>query len=147
MGTIVVGVDGSDPSREALRVALREAREKQAILRVVLAWHVPPAAYGGIGFAPPYEPHHMFEEGARETLEKTLDAVREEGAGVEIEPVLREGQAASVLIEEAEDADLLVVGSRGHGGFAGLLLGSVSMECAHHAPCPVLIVRERERRR
>jgi nucleotide-binding universal stress UspA family protein len=83
----------------------------------------------------------MFEQGARETLDGIVARVKDESADVQVEPVLREGQAAAVLVEESEDADLIVVGSRGHG-FAGLLLGSVSQECAHRARCPVLIVRE-----
>jgi nucleotide-binding universal stress UspA family protein len=106
-----------------------------------MAWHVPPGAYGGPGFAPPYEPHRMFERGVRETLDGIVARVKEESVDVQVEPVLREGQAAAVPVEESEDADLLVVGSRGHAGFAGLLLGSVSLECGH-AQCPVLIVRE-----
>jgi nucleotide-binding universal stress UspA family protein len=71
--------------------------------------------------------------------------VADESGGAQIERVAVEGQAARVLVGAAEGAELLVVGSRGHGGFTGLLLGSVSQQCAHHAPCPVVILRERRR--
>lgn len=140
MSTIVVGVDGSSGAREALRLALEEARLRGATLRVVTAWHIPPMAYSG-GFVVPFD-RREFEENAEAVGEKVLDAFPEETAGVKVQRVAREGQAAHVLLEEAKDADLLVVGSRGHGGFAGLLLGSVSQQCAHHASCPVVIVNE-----
>jgi nucleotide-binding universal stress UspA family protein len=83
--------------------------------------------------------------GARRTLERALADAGDRTAGVDVEPVVREGAPARVLLEEADDADLLVVGSRGLGGFRGLLLGSVSQQCSHHAPCPVVVVpHERE---
>ena len=68
-------------------------------------------------------------------------ALGDEAAGVEIDRAVVEGAAAPTLIEAAAGSDLLVLGSRGHGGFAGLLLGSVTQQCAHHAPCPLVIVR------
>jgi nucleotide-binding universal stress UspA family protein len=139
--TIAVGVDGSSCSREALRFAVDEARLRNAALRVVTAWHVPPMAYSG-GFAPVVDPRE-YEEYAETVGVQALAALREETEGVDVERVTREGQAAQVLLEEARGADLLVVGSRGRGGFAGLLLGSVSQQVAHHASCPVAIVHER----
>jgi nucleotide-binding universal stress UspA family protein len=81
-----------------------------------------------------------FEGAARAVLDKAVEEMRTAKEGVRIERVVAHGQASHVLIEAAADADLLVVGSRGHGGFAGLLLGSVSQQCAHHAPCPLVIV-------
>jgi nucleotide-binding universal stress UspA family protein len=140
MSTIVVGVDGSSGSHEALRFAAEEARLRGATLRVVTAWHIPSTAYSG-GFVAPFD-RREFERNADVACEKALAAVREQVADLEVQRVVGEGQPAHVLLEEARDADLLVVGTRGHGGFAGLLLGSVSQQCAHHAPCPVVIVNE-----
>jgi nucleotide-binding universal stress UspA family protein len=138
MSTIVAGVDGSSCAQEALRFAVEEARLRGATLRVVTAWQVPAMAYSG-GFVAPFD-RREFEQIAEAVGEKALAAVRPQSAGLDVQRVAHEGQPAHVLLEEARDADLLVVGTRGHGGFAGLLLGSVSQQCAHHAPCPVVIV-------
>ena len=142
MSTIVVGVDGSSGAQAALRFAVEEARLRGATLRLVTAWHIPSIAYSG-GFVAPFD-EREFEQGAEAACDEALAAVREEIADLEVQRVAREGQAARILLEEAKDADLLVVGTRGHGGFAGLLLGSVSEQCAHHALCPVVIVNEPE---
>ncbi len=144
MSTIVVGVDGSTGAQEALRFAAEEARLRRATLRLVTAWHIPSMAYGA-GFVAPVD-RREFERNAEAECEKALAAVREQTTDLEIQRVASEGQAARVLLQEARDADLLVVGTRGHGGFAGLLLGSVSQQCAQHAPCPVVIVNEPRRR-
>ena len=141
MSVIVVGVDQSEGARAALRFALEEARLRQARLRVVHAWQ-----FGYIG-APGFEGSlpavggdlAEFHEAAEAALDETLRGVVADG--VAIERRVDQGAAAPVLIEESRDADLLVVGSRGHGGFAQLLLGSVSQQCAQHAFCPVVIVR------
>lgn len=145
MSGIVVGVDGSASARAALRFALVEARLRGDAVRAVAAWHVPIAAYGGALVPPDPALVADLEPQTRRTLDRALAEVADEAAGLELEPVVREGLPARVLLEEAEGADLLVVGSRGLGGFRGLLLGSVSQQCAHHAPCPVVIVpHERE---
>lgn len=140
MSTIVVGVDGSPGSDEAVKFAAEEARLRGAKLRLVSVWHIPTAAYGGIGVAV-VDPGDEYEEGAARCLDETMERFESALEGIEIERVVREGHAASVLVEESRDAALLVVGSRGHGGFVGLLVGSVSSGCAHHATCPVAIVR------
>jgi nucleotide-binding universal stress UspA family protein len=147
MSTIVVGVDGSEGARKALRWSLDEARLREATLRVVHAWFpLPPAA--PLGFAPPEAPAAdeiaMLREAAEKLLEHELSEVVGDDPGIPIEPTAVEDVAAQALIEAAKDADLLVVGSRGHGGFTGLLLGSVGQQVTHHAPCPVVIVRGRE---
>ncbi len=142
MSRIVVGVDGSAEAKEALRWALEEAQLRGASLRVVHAWQLPVAAYGA-GLAAAY--HGELLEALRRDAEKLVDQLLAEAGppkGVEVEKAAVEGPAAQTLVEAAKDADLLVVGSRGHGGFAGLLLGSVSQQCAHHASCPVVIVRK-----
>lgn len=140
MKSIVVGIDGSPGSLRALRFALEEARRRGAKVRAVEVWHVPAAIYGGGGLAPIVPELDEFERGAAARLEQALAAVGGEIGDVEIEQVVREGQPAEVLVEEARDAELLVVGSRGLGGFRGLMLGSVGQQCAHHARCPVVIV-------
>src|SRR5512146_699654 len=140
MKTIVVGIDGSAGSVRALEFALAEARLRGASVKAVEVWHVPAAVHSGGGLAPVVTDPDEFEGFARDRLSEVLEAAAEDAAGVEIESVVREGQPAEVLVEEAEDAELLVVGSRGLGGFRGLLLGSVGQQCAHHARCPVVIV-------
>jgi nucleotide-binding universal stress UspA family protein len=139
---IVVGVDGSEASKEALRWALEESRLRRSELRAVYAWLYP--QIGGRGYIPPelLDPD-LLRETAQERLDALVAEVAGESPGVELEGVVREGPAAKVLTEAAEEAELLVVGSRGHGGFAGLLLGSVSQQCTQHAPCPVVVVRPR----
>jgi nucleotide-binding universal stress UspA family protein len=124
MAMIVVGVDGSEGSRAALRFALEEARLRGAGLHVVHA-----------------ERHYAGEQDRVAWLEDVVREVVGESPGVEIRRSIADGGAASVLVEAATEAEMLVVGSRGHGGFAGLLLGSVGQQVAHHAACPVAIVR------
>jgi nucleotide-binding universal stress UspA family protein len=124
-GRIVVGVDGSVPSEEALRWAARQAQLTGARLDVVMAWAVA---------------NDMGPE-VEEQLERVVNQVRPEFPGIEISGVVQQGWAGGALLAAAEDADLLVVGSRGHGAVVGLLLGSVSEYCVTHAPCPVVVVR------
>ena len=142
MARIVVGIDGSDHSKKALRWALDEARLRGASLHVVYAWMLPVYATG-YGFAPGdlFDPK-VISDGATEQLDKAVAEVVGDATDVKVERKTVEGMAAQVLVEEAAGADLLVVGSRGHGGFAGLLLGSVSQQAAQHASCPVVIIRD-----
>ena len=144
MNAIVVGVDGSPGSVDALKFALEEARVRSAAVKAVAAWHIPPGAYGNGFAATPISPA-MFEANAKAGLEKALAQAGTASSGVAVESTVREGQAADVLLEAARGAELLVVGSRGRGGFAGLLLGSVGQQCAHHAVCPVAIVPDSHR--
>jgi nucleotide-binding universal stress UspA family protein len=141
MATVVVGVDGSDGAQEALRFAVQEARLRGAVVRAVMAWEVDTMAYSAGAWGPMIDPTGL-EESIRAVLDAAVDQADAEGSGeVRIERVVAVGQAAQVLIEQAGGADMLVVGSRGHGGFVGLLLGSVSYQCAQHASCPVAVVR------
>jgi nucleotide-binding universal stress UspA family protein len=143
METIVVGVDGSEGAHVALEQAATEAELRGARLRIVAAWEVPPAVYGGgLGPGLDQETFDGFREHA-ETIAR--DAVAEIGRthpSVTCDGAAVEGQPAAVLLQEAEGASLLVVGNRGRGGFGSLLLGSISHQVVHHAPCPVLVVRE-----
>ena len=145
MAVIVVGVDHSEGAKAALRFALEEAKLRQATLRVVHAWQY--GYIGATGFEGAYPALggdiKELRDGAQTTLEETLRESIPETDTVEIERRVVEGRPAAVLVDESRGADLLVVGSRGHGGFTGLLLGSVSQQCAHHAACPVVIVRSK----
>ncbi len=143
METIVVGVDGSECARAALEFAAREAALRKARLRIVCAWEIPPAVYGG-GFAPTLDQPTLdaFRDGAETVVQEAVVAAKELQSTIECEGNAAQGQPAEVLLQEARDADLIVVGNRGHGGFASLLLGSVSHQVVQHAPCPVTVVRE-----
>ena len=145
MSVIVVGVDHSAGAKEALRFALEEARLRHATLRAVHAWQFGYIGATGMeGRLPAVGAElHEYREAAEAALDATLSEMPPEACEVEVERRVVEGAPAAVLVEESRDADLLVVGSRGHGGFAQLLLGSVSQQCAHHAECPVVIVRSK----
>jgi len=141
MDTIVVGYDGSEPARRALEFAAQEAQLRGARLRVVSAWQVTPAAYGG-GFAPPLDQQALdaFREHAEHLVEDAREAVYRDRPDLQVGVATPEGQAAACLLEEARQATLIVVGNRGHGGFSSLLLGSVSQQVVQHAHCPVIVV-------
>jgi nucleotide-binding universal stress UspA family protein len=145
-GVIVVGIDGSACASEALRWAIAEARLRNSRLLTVHAWRLgyPGGPGGGYGYVGgPFDPYAAGALGDRQqAAEYLLEKATERPAtdGVEIERRVVEGDAADVLVAAAAEGDLLVVGSRGHGGLVGLMLGSVSQRCAHHAPCPVVIV-------
>lgn len=139
MPVIVVGVDGSEGSEAALRFAATEAAFRNAKLRVVCAWEIPAAAYATTwGMVAEAEPG--YSERARDVTAKALAQAARLQPGIDREARPVNGQPAEVLLKESSDADLLVVGSRGLGGFKRLLLGSVSQQVAHHATCPVVIV-------
>jgi nucleotide-binding universal stress UspA family protein len=138
---IVVGVDGSDGSVVALQWALHEARLRGATVDVIHSWHYPYAAYTEItGMVAGVISREDLEKLGQEVLQSSLDRGGVETSGVEVNPLLVQGPAASTLLDAAAGADMLVVGSRGHGGFTGLLLGSVSQHVVHHAPCPAVVV-------
>jgi nucleotide-binding universal stress UspA family protein len=138
---IVVGVDGSPSSRAALRWAVTQARLTGSTVDAVIAWQIP-AVFANSGWAPIYvEEQGDFEKEARKTIETVISEEVEPADSRRVSSLVRAGHPAEVLLAAAADADLLVVGRRGHGSFAEALLGSVSQHCVHHAPCPVLIVR------
>jgi nucleotide-binding universal stress UspA family protein len=148
MAKIVVGIDGSPGAKKALAWAATEARLRGASLHVVHAWMVPlidaipePWVLGSPQVGPSDEEVYAhLAAAAKAVLDEALDEVRAEHRGLELDGELSEARAAAALIAAAGGADLLVVGSRGRGGFKGLLLGSVSAQCVHHAPCPVVVV-------
>jgi len=133
---IVVGIDGSDHSINAYLWALDEAKRRDAEVTALFAWQMPlignPAAFD----------RDEIESAAQRFLNEQLDGVQSTD-GVTVNRIVAQGDPSSSLMEACKrvDAEMLVLGSRGRGGFAGLLLGSVGQECASHAPCPVLICK------
>jgi nucleotide-binding universal stress UspA family protein len=138
---IVVGVDGSPSSRAALRWAARQAGLTGGTVEAVIAWQIPASATG-YGFAPiSVETCSYLEENAKKTLEETIEDVVGPERNPSVHSVVVQAYPAQALLDLSANADLLVVGSRGHGGFAGALIGSVSQHCVHHAQCPVVVIR------
>lgn len=143
MKKIVVGTDGSMTADDALDWAYDEATRSGADVYVVHAWSYP-YGYGGARVTVE-EPPELVKLDAAKTLDDVCKALQaRKGGDVKLHPRLLSGSPAKVLVQESADADLLVVGSRGHGGFLSLLLGSTARQLAHHAPCPVVVVRQPE---
>ena len=136
-GTIVVGVDGSEHSVEALRWAARLAPAYGATVKAVGAWENPPEYVGFVQFK-----NRDFDEHARKRVEETVRKAFGDDVPDGLSTSVTFGHPSKVLVRESEDASLLVVGRRGHGGFRGLLMGSVSSACVAHAHCPVLVIHE-----
>jgi nucleotide-binding universal stress UspA family protein len=138
--TIVVGVDGSPNSRSALTWAAAEAANHGADLVVLNVWEhtlLPPA--GSVSVS-----EHYVPDPSQRTADDLLQVIKEtlgDEPEVLVQPRVKQGRPAKVLIDESAEADLLVVGTRGHGGFAGLVLGSVSQHVAAYAKCSVVVVR------
>jgi nucleotide-binding universal stress UspA family protein len=138
---VVVGVDGSEGSRRALRYAAEEAEAHGAGLTALLAYSVPvPPVTVGLG-APPLRSADTSRDDAEDLLAATVRETLGEEPAVKVGTEVVEGSAAAALIDASQGCDLLVVGTRGHGGFAGMLLGSVSQHLAAHAGCTVAVVR------
>lgn len=138
---IVVGVDGSPASRKALEWAGDEAVRHGSELTVLTAWLPTPPPLSGTSSTMPTHGATDLSETAKELLMEAIGDVLGEDPPVLVRPQVKEGNAAELLIDLSEGADLLVVGSRGYGGFAGLLLGSVSQHVAAHAKCTVVVAR------
>jgi nucleotide-binding universal stress UspA family protein len=138
--TIVVGVDGSDDGRRALDWAIEEAKRRDLSLLLVHGVEVTMASASPYGTGIVLE---QLEQAAQDVLAE--EAAYARASGVPVTMRLEVGSAAYALIEASHGAAMVVVGTRGHGGFAGMLLGSVSTACVHHAHCPVMVVRRPER--
>ena len=139
---IVAGVDGSDGAHRALEWAVEEARLRDATLVVVYGWQVPPIVTGAGPYDAPVvleqETLEAVERNAKDVVERQLGSV--DTSGIDVQRRIEPRPPVDLVLDAATGADLVVVGTRGHGGFTGLLLGSVSQQVAHHAPCPVVIV-------
>src|SRR4051794_22742325 len=132
---IVVGVDGSEPSRLALRWAAKLAPGLDARVEAIAAWHSPSTL--GYGYVPDdWRPDLDAEKLLTTVVDEVFGDDRPEG----MKMLTVEGNPAEVLITESATAKMVIVGSRGHGGFVGMLIGSVSASTAEHAKCPVLVV-------
>jgi nucleotide-binding universal stress UspA family protein len=136
-GTIVVGVDESDAAHAALEWAVAESKVRGNSLHII---HVFPVMAGfGTEIAPEYYP--QAEKEAEAELQRVLAGASEVNDLPDVKATVIPGGPAQVLVEQSQDAEMLVLGHRGKGGFAGLNLGSVSAQCARHARCPVVIIR------
>jgi nucleotide-binding universal stress UspA family protein len=138
MGIIVVGVDGSEGAAYALDYAIKEAAVHGFRLRVVSAWEIPPTVLASVVASKEF--YEEFRNNAVAVAEEAAARVTELEPSVEHEELVVEGQAAKALLANAEDADLMVVGRRGHGSFREMLLGSISRQVVVHAKCPLVIV-------
>jgi nucleotide-binding universal stress UspA family protein len=143
--TIVVGVDGSEGGAAALEFAAGEAVFRRARLRIVSAWQAPAVAARGGHFGPaPLDPATLdaLSVGAQQVADDALAAARKLQPSLQGEALAVQGQAADVVLDQAADATLIVVGRRGLGGVKSLLLGSVSQQIVQHATCPVVVVNQ-----
>lgn len=137
MACIVVGVDGSPPSRRALHWAAREAEHLGATLQAVMTWRNPDPSMWVPHERPATDPLALTRKALARIVEQTLGT----DPAVKVEELAVEGPAARTLLDAAEGAEMLVIGNRGLGEFTGMLLGSVSLHCVSHATCPVVVVR------
>jgi nucleotide-binding universal stress UspA family protein len=135
---VLVGIDGSPAGRAALEFAVREARMRAATLTALMAVQAPDYAWIDPYLVRPHPEDDTLQR-ARQALDRILAAAGAEG--LDVDPIVTAMPAPQALVDRSADSDLLVVGSRGHGGFRGLVLGSVSMQCVLHAYCPVTVVR------
>jgi nucleotide-binding universal stress UspA family protein len=137
---IVVGIDGSDSSLAALGWGAHQAESTGSRLEVIMTWEWPTNG----GWTVPFPADYTPEIDARRVLDEAVEKLRNTHPEVDVRSTVLEGHPAPALIEASRGADLLVLGSRGHGEFVGMLLGSVSEHCVTHAYCPVLVLRDQE---
>lgn len=132
----VVGVDGSGSSKEALRWAARLAPSLNATIHAIVAWEYPILLGTDGGMPGSWKPNETANEILKDSLDDAFGNERPKG----LKASISQGHPTFVLLDASKNAEMLIVGSRGLGGFAELLVGSVSSECAEHAKCPVLVV-------
>ena len=137
-GRIVVGVDGSEPSKDALRWAKTQADATGQELVVVTAWSYPATSYPTLAG---YVPLGDLADVQGETRAMTEAVVKETLGDADVTVLIVEGHPVNAIIDAAQGASMVVVGCRGHGGFVGALVGSVSQHVVAHAPCPVVVIR------
>jgi nucleotide-binding universal stress UspA family protein len=135
---IVVGTDGSPSSMAAVEWAANQAEHTGATLEVLMTWEWPVSFGWSLPIPSDYDPGRDSEK----LLRSLLEPVEKAHPGISIQPTVIEGHPAPLLVKASHGADLLVVGSRGHGEFAGMLLGSVSEHCVTNAHCPVVVLRD-----
>ncbi len=132
---IIVGVDGSLSSNAALEWAAQEAEIRDSALELIHAWNYPNLGYGG--YVAVLED---FEKDAGALLDEVVTATQTAHPKLKLVSSLLQGPTAQIIMDRAKEADMVVVGSRGRGGFSGLLLGSVGQQLVHHSPAPVVII-------
>ena len=130
---IVVGIDGSAPSVDGFRWAIRQAQSTGSAVEAVMAWQYPGALIPG--------GTEDFAAESRRALDGAIEGAFSGPPPVQVTRVVEDGEPALTLVERSSDAALLVIGSRGHGAFIGMLIGSVSQYCVTHAHCPVVVLR------
>ena len=139
MSGIVVGIDGSPAAEAALAFAFEEAKLRSESLRIVSAWEIPAIEYAGAAYVPSPDLAESAEHAADELLAQAAATLGSD-PGIHIETASVHGHASTILVEQAKDATMLVVGARGHGALASLVLGSVSKAVVHDCPVPLVIV-------
>jgi nucleotide-binding universal stress UspA family protein len=139
--TIVVGIDGSAPARAALRWAVEYAQLSRAHVRAVAVWQQPAPVDEGLGSMTPVIPDEDMAAHAQSWVDQAMAVLPANGEMLTV-PTVLEGEARSLLLDFAKDAQLLVLGNKRQGAVAGAVVGSVALSCVHHARCPVILVPE-----
>ena len=134
--TVVAGIDGSDESQRALRWAAEYVQKVGGLVHAVSVWHQPVQ----FGYRLPTSDSEL-EQRARQQLDKVTEAVSAEFPSVDIRERLIRGHVVDELVGLSPQADMMVLGNKGHGAFTGMMVGSVALKLVHHARCPVLVVR------
>lgn len=134
--TVLVGIDGSDESKNALRWAVKYVASLGGLVHAVTVWHQPVQ----LGYRLPY-PDEELEQRARESLDAAVRPIQEENPGIDMRSHLLRGQVEDELVRLSEQADLLVLGNKGHGTLTGMFVGSVALKLVHQARCPITVVR------